>query len=75
MAVHGLDGHREKTWTANGVNWLSDFLPSDIPNARILTWGYDGDTHSTSPMSAQYLYDHAISLVSDLCLKRSLTKV
>lgn len=76
MAVHGLNGHREQTWTApDGVNWLSDFLPSDIPNARILTWGYDANTNSTSQISAQSLYDHAKTLVSDLCLKRSLTKV
>ena len=78
VAVHGLNGHREKTWTANNdgdVNWLSDFLPSDIPNARILTWGYDANTHSTSRISAQHLYDHAKTLVSDLCLKRRMTEV
>ena len=75
VAVHGLNGHREKTWTVNGVNWLRDLLPADIPNARILSWGYDASTHGTSPISAQYLYDHARTLVSDLCLKRRLTKV
>ncbi|KAH3938661.1 hypothetical protein HBH98_243260 [Parastagonospora nodorum] len=44
VAVHGLNGHREKTWTAgsgvNGVdsiNWLRDLLPHDLPNARILS--------------------------------------
>ncbi|MCJ1429258.1 hypothetical protein MMC29_007171 [Sticta canariensis] len=77
VAVHGLNGHREKTWTANNdgdVNWLSDFLPSDIPNARILTWGYDANTQSTSRISAQHLYDHAKTLVSDLCLKRRMTE-
>lgn len=75
VAVHGLNGHREKSWTANGVNWLRDFLPSDIPTARILTWGYDVNTHSTSQISAQYLYDHAVTLVSDLSLQRNLEKV
>jgi len=75
VAIHGLNGHREKTWTVGGVNWLRDLLPSDIPNARILSWGYDANTHGTSPISAQYLYDHARTLVSDLCLKRRLTKV
>ncbi len=75
VAVHGLDGHREKTWTVNNVNWLRDFLPSDIPNAHILTWGYDANTHSIFAISGQYLYDHAKTLVSDLCLKRRLTKV
>ncbi|SLM35870.1 Ribosomal protein S5 domain 2-type fold, partial [Lasallia pustulata] len=74
VAVHGLNGHHEKTWTTNNVNWLRDLLPSDIPNARILSWGYDANTHSTSQISGQYLYDHARTLVSDLCLKRRLTK-
>ncbi|OCL02322.1 hypothetical protein AOQ84DRAFT_357452 [Glonium stellatum] len=37
IAVHGLNGHRDKTWTAgNGVNWLRDLLPQDLPNARIM---------------------------------------
>ncbi|KAF2813519.1 uncharacterized protein BDZ99DRAFT_438751 [Mytilinidion resinicola] len=28
VAVYGLNGHCEKTWTAgNGVNWLRDLLP------------------------------------------------
>ncbi|MCJ1268052.1 hypothetical protein MMC22_007938, partial [Lobaria immixta] len=75
VAVHGLNGHREKTWTVNDVNWLRDLLPLDIPKARILSWGYDARTHSvSSQISAQYLYNHARELVSDLCLKRRLTK-
>ncbi|MCJ1453499.1 hypothetical protein MMC28_003846 [Mycoblastus sanguinarius] len=74
VAIHGLNGHPQKTWTVNDTNWLRDLLPSDIPNARILSWGYDANTHSASPISAQYLYDHATTLVSDLCLERRLTK-
>ncbi|MCJ1346181.1 hypothetical protein MMC31_004395, partial [Peltigera leucophlebia] len=74
VAIHGLNGHREATWTVNGVNWLRDLLPLNIPNARIYTWGYDANTHSTSQISAQYLYDHARTLISDLCLKRKMTK-
>ena len=75
VAVHGLNGHREKTWTVNGVNWLRDFLPLDISNARIYSWGYDANTHSGSQKSAQYLCDHATTLISDLCLKRRTTSV
>ncbi|KAF2189336.1 hypothetical protein K469DRAFT_562923, partial [Zopfia rhizophila CBS 207.26] len=75
VAVHGLNGHREKTWTAsNGVNWLRD-LPQDLPNAPMYTWGYDADTHSRSRVSCQYLYGHARFLVSDLCLERQITEV
>lgn len=73
VAVHGLNGHRDKTWkAANGKHWLRDFLPNDIPNARIFCWGYDANTHGDR-VSCQYLYDLARSLVSDLCLERRLT--
>ncbi|KAK8073318.1 hypothetical protein PG994_004217 [Apiospora phragmitis] len=73
-ALHGLNGHREQTWVAsNNTHWLRDLLPADIPNARIMSWGYDANTHSSSGISCQYLYDHARSLVSDLCRKRQLT--
>src|SRR5436305_12214989 len=41
-------------------------LPAKIPNARIFSWGYDANTHSTSQLTAMYLYDHAQNLVSDL---------
>ncbi|KAF2705194.1 hypothetical protein K504DRAFT_388654, partial [Pleomassaria siparia CBS 279.74] len=73
VAIHGLNGHRDKTWTAaNDAHWLRDFLSSDIPNARIFCWGYDANTYGNR-ISCEYLYDHARSLVSDLCLKRKLT--
>jgi len=75
VAVHGLNGHRERTWTAdNGVNWLQALLPEKIRNARIFSWGYDANTHSNSPISVQYLYDHATQLVSDLALERQLSE-
>ncbi|KAG9229798.1 hypothetical protein BJ875DRAFT_386555, partial [Amylocarpus encephaloides] len=74
VAVHGLNCHREKTWTAaNGIHWLRDLLPYDIPNARILSWGYDPNTHGNSRVSCQYLYDHGISLVTDLYWERNLS--
>jgi hypothetical protein len=76
VALHGLNGHREKTWIAeNGVHWLRDLLPEDLPQARILCWGYDANTHAADRVSSQYLYNHARTLVSDLCRKRKLTNV
>ncbi|CAI0655160.1 unnamed protein product [Colletotrichum noveboracense] len=75
VAVHGLNGHREHTWTASGgKHWLRDFLPTDLPDVRVLCWGYDSNTHSTSGVSCQYLYDHAQELVADLSRKREVTK-
>jgi hypothetical protein len=75
VAVHGLDGHREKSWSAGPVNWLRDFLPKEIPNSRIMSWGYDARTHSFSQIGGKYIYDHGTTLISDLCLKRASTKV
>jgi hypothetical protein len=79
VAVHGRNGHYEKTWTAgngvNSVNRLRDLLPHDLPNARIFSWGYDVNTHSSSRVSCQYLFDHARTLVSDLCVEGQITEV
>lgn len=46
VAVHGLGGHYEKTWTPNSEtpqqqNWLKDLLPSRVPNARVMSFGYN----------------------------------
>jgi hypothetical protein len=42
VAVHGLGGHYERTWThENGHNWLRDSLPLQIPGARVFAYGYD----------------------------------
>lgn len=76
VAIHGLNGHREKTWTSkNNVLWLRDLLPQILPNARIMTWGYDSRTHARNPISSQHLHDHADTLVSDLWLEREMTSV
>ncbi|CCA76332.1 related to kinesin light chain, partial [Serendipita indica DSM 11827] len=54
IAIHGLGGHREVTWTTdNGILWLRDLLPSDLPRARILSYGYDADTQSSESLSQQ----------------------
>ncbi|KAL7918451.1 hypothetical protein ACQKWADRAFT_323791 [Trichoderma austrokoningii] len=43
IAVTGLAGHAFGSWKAKNLPhmWLRDFLPQSIPNARILTYGYD----------------------------------
>jgi hypothetical protein len=76
VAVHGLNGNRERSWTAgNGVLWLKDLLPTQLPHARILTYGYDTRTHSLDELSHQSLNRHGITLLSSLCLFREKTKV
>ncbi|OCL01786.1 hypothetical protein AOQ84DRAFT_206150 [Glonium stellatum] len=75
VAVHGLDGHREKSWTAdNGVLWLQVLLPEHIPDARVLTYGYDARTRSSEHLTHQTLYGHSESLISALSLHRRKTK-
>ncbi|CCA76820.1 hypothetical protein PIIN_10806 [Serendipita indica DSM 11827] len=71
IAIHGLDGHRERTWTAeNGILWLRDLLKADIPNARILAYGYDADTRSRECISTQKIYQHADKLLKSLSRQR-----
>ena len=49
-------------------------LPRDarLANARILYWSYDAITHSGSWVSCQYLFGHARTLESTLCLERQV---
>lgn len=74
VAVHGLNGHREETWTdENKILWLRDLLPSKLPNARIWTWGYDSRTHIKSyqeHLTTKKLYDHGRELFYDLDSER-----
>ncbi|XWW98067.1 hypothetical protein V2A60_006063 [Cordyceps javanica] len=52
VAIHGLNGHYEGTWTAQGgdgapVNWLKDLLPKKIPNSRIMSFYYNSKMQSS----------------------------
>ncbi|KAG8846417.1 hypothetical protein FRB91_000834, partial [Serendipita sp. 411] len=71
VAIHGLDGHREQSWTAEGgTMWLKDLLPDDISNARILSYGYDADTRNFSRTSTQNIFRHAEAFAEDLSRSR-----
>lgn len=39
--VHGLSGHRRATWTKDSILWPQELLPTDIPSARVITFGYE----------------------------------
>ncbi|KAL7935649.1 hypothetical protein V8C35DRAFT_333543 [Trichoderma chlorosporum] len=43
IAVTGLAGHAFGSWKSKNKSdmWLRDFLPESVPNARIMTYGYD----------------------------------
>ncbi|KAI0420903.1 Alpha/Beta hydrolase protein [Xylaria grammica] len=72
--LHGLTGHRERTWTAAGEDkpWPESLLPSDLPTARIITYGYDADVvHLTRPAGQNTVREHATSLINDLTSLRA----
>ncbi|PTB68629.1 hypothetical protein BBK36DRAFT_1166530 [Trichoderma citrinoviride] len=72
IAIHGLNGHHENTWTdeQTGFNWLSDpsCLSKDIPNARILSYGYNSITYFSR--SNADIRDFASTLLAALRAKR-----
>ncbi|SCO86151.1 uncharacterized protein FRV6_10278 [Fusarium oxysporum] len=55
VAIHGLNGHRDKTWIdkATRLNWLEDkeCLQKDFPAARVLTFGYNSRTYFSRSIS------------------------
>ena len=67
--IHGLDGGRISTWKKGEVFWPYNLLARDVPDARIVTWGYNADAAhflSSTPTSANRVKDHARSLLNDL---------
>ncbi|KAK4697517.1 hypothetical protein P7C71_g569, partial [Lecanoromycetidae sp. Uapishka_2] len=72
VAVHGLNGDAFKTWTSDkgSVCWLNDknLLPRYVPNARILTWGYNANVTSLKgeSTSSDRILQHAQTLVAQL---------
>ncbi|RYP52067.1 hypothetical protein DL768_002750 [Monosporascus sp. mg162] len=46
VADHGLNGHPTKSWThttatRDSTLWLKDLLPTKLPGARVMTFGYE----------------------------------
>jgi hypothetical protein len=71
VAVHGLGGDFYNTWTfEQGGNqkqkpfWLSDFLPTDLPGARVFTFGYPSKFGSSK--SVAEVRDYARMLLQSL---------
>jgi hypothetical protein len=71
VAVHGLGGHAINTWThaSTGKLWLRDFLPLAIPNARIMSFGYDSKV--VGSRSILGMMENANSLLTHLSLHRN----
>ncbi|KIM79568.1 hypothetical protein PILCRDRAFT_74296, partial [Piloderma croceum F 1598] len=74
VAIHGLDGHLEKSWTAdNGMLWLRDLLPKELRHARILTYGYDSYTRGRDRLANESIHDLANDLLSSLATRRRIS--
>ncbi|PNP57410.1 hypothetical protein THARTR1_02407 [Trichoderma harzianum] len=74
--LHGLTGHREGTWTAEGEAdpWPKSLLPKDLPTARIITYGYDANVlHLTRVAGQNTVREHAKTLINDLSALRTDT--
>ncbi|KAL2046066.1 hypothetical protein N7G274_001513 [Stereocaulon virgatum] len=73
--VHGLTGNAYNTWLdkETGVHWPSKLLRLDIPESRILSFGYDADVvniWARGPASSSRLSNHAENLVGRLVRER-----
>ncbi|KAI1810736.1 hypothetical protein GGS20DRAFT_155822 [Poronia punctata] len=67
--VHGLFGSRLNSYTKGGVCWIRDLLHHDVPNARIISWGW------TSPLTNDDTFaGQAEQLLADISRVRTGTK-
>jgi hypothetical protein len=74
IAIHGLGGHPFKTWTEKDRKklWLRDYLPKDLPTARIYSYGYISGVAFTRTESD--IGDFATDLLGELKRVRRQTK-
>ncbi|KAI0542102.1 hypothetical protein GGR58DRAFT_497457 [Xylaria digitata] len=76
VCIHGLDGHREGTWTAkepetgHPVFWIRDFLPPDLPRARIMAYGYSSQVPGVKYLTQRTLYSQSKALFTALKCSR-----
>lgn len=76
--VHGLTGNSYDTWCYedlnNEVHWPSQLLGVDIPDVRILSFGYDADVVGWwSPASNNRIGNHAENLLGGVIRFREKT--
>lgn len=71
--IHGLTGDREKTWSAKDAAspWPQTLLPAKVPNARILTFGYNAYVADWQGIVAQNrIGNHSMNLLNAVATYR-----
>ena len=73
--VHGLTGDRDRTWThpLSSEPWPKTLLPTFVPEARILTFGYDAYIVRRGPAVSNQLVDHSRDFLNSLISFRHMT--
>jgi hypothetical protein len=76
VAVTGLAGHAFESWRNHDTYkmWLKDFLPKDVKNVRIMTYGYNSSLVG-SDISDMRLVDYRRNFIEQLENSRSMTEV
>jgi len=76
IAVTGLAGHAFGSWRSRKTHqmWLKDFLAHDVPNIRILSYGYDSSLLGHGKAENRLL-DYQRLLIQDIENARSSVKV
>lgn len=76
--LHGLTGNAFTTWYHKGidVHWPSAYLREDIPDARIISFGYDADVSNWwKQASTSRVTNHADDMVGALVRLREETEI
>ena len=78
VAIHGLNPvnkefHAEQTWTLGDKLWLRDFLPSKVPRARVLLFGYNSNVAFET--STAGVVEQAENLLNRLKFKRTVRAI
>ena len=72
IALTGLAGHAFGSWAASPHMWLRDYLPNDLPKARVLLYGYK--ITLAGSQSKNILTDLTSNFVAKFHTMRSLSR-
>ncbi|KAL1637636.1 hypothetical protein SLS58_009239 [Diplodia intermedia] len=73
IAITGLDGHAYGSWRGKGElsrMWLRDFLSKDLPQCRVLTYGYNSKLTGKS-RGLERILDYGRSFLEEIKQVRS----